>query len=51
MGQVLFEIVDKPILVEEVTNKVAREGSRCDYNIYWYGERINKRKTNATFRV
>lgn len=24
MGQVLFEIVDKPILVEEVTNKVAR---------------------------
>ena len=24
MGQVLFEIVDNPILVEEVTNKVAR---------------------------
>ena len=24
MGQVLFEIVDIPIVVEEVTNKVAR---------------------------
>ena len=27
-GQVLFEIVDKPILVEEVTNKSRKEGKQ-----------------------
>ena len=51
MGQVLFEIVDIPIVVEEVTNKVVKKRRRCDYNFYWYSERINKRKTNTAFRV
>ncbi len=51
MGQVLFEIVDIPIVVEEVTNKVARREAGAITTFIGTVRELTKGKTNATFRV